>query len=477
MSEGLHIWREVIVRAVSEICNAVKNCNEGGVRLVMEEVTSVEQWDTALSMERYTRPQVWNEEGWLRVQRDHVVAVWLDFPVVAGAFLDMGKARWMNTVRKSSPNDITDVYVDITGSNMIGFQGEGFTTKSTIYTSKKELLGWRVPGLSDSKDFRVPTSRSKDDGVEVMNQWHSRIGWQERQIFSGLKRRWPIGMHVQSGYMGGDVCTIFVTDGPCCTSQHIDGIGGVSSMLEGWKVFMWWSFVEHSFMMKGNQDVRGLFSITRAIVCPSFRWTVLGPGATISIPSHVPHAVVTISSSFLCTWVIEESPHSLAITFDLILRRELIDPFWTFNGENERGEQQWLSGDDVFTKFFTILTKATSDSINYYLRVARQHPQLHFLCLGRLCAMRDGWALHRVDRRLEYYHRSSHDQIPLCPSTYSPAGVVVIHPFGHAPLSGTAVQRLGQQLFRLSELIATLEEHIEGMEREGRQVRESMVKE
>jgi hypothetical protein len=86
-------------------------------------------------------------------------------------------------------------------------------TKAAIYTKEPQLLAW--------------SSRA---GLSA-GEWMSLQGWQQRQLFSGAQQ-WPSEMSVSSDFLNGNTSTVFVTDGPCSTSQHIDGISGASSMMK-----------------------------------------------------------------------------------------------------------------------------------------------------------------------------------------------------------------------------------------------------
>jgi hypothetical protein len=433
-------WRNRVVVLAAAICRALSTCEVPEVRMVSEGSTTEDQWDRLLSMKRCERAQVWDEQRWHIAQASDVCAVWLDFPIIPRACIDMGREEWMNTASSSihSPSTrIANVVVtpdDVQTTKKGGRRGQQrktstttsapSITKSTVYTAAPELLGWCSLELKEEKG--------------ESSEWTSREGWQQRQLFAGGKEegcKWPSHMEVSSAYMDGSECTIFVTDGPCTTSRHFDGISGVSSMMEGWKVFMWWS-IDDDYQLSGRA-MQSPFSLEAAITCSSFRWTLLGPGTTISISSHVPHAVLTLSASLLCTWVIEEAPHSLVRTFDYILRCRMFDPMWSIT-EGECCDRL------DFSSLLHVLCQATHQRIEKYKEVVDEHPELRSRCLERLRMMRDGWAARACgDILLEY-----------C------SGTLRLHPFGHCFLLKEEMQAIAIECRALREVMKGLQDYL-----------------
>jgi hypothetical protein len=450
-------WRGHVVCLVGAVCEALAQCKIPEVRLVKEKLITKDQWDRLLSMERYERAQVWSEKEWLNVQVTDECAVWVDFPIVPTACREMGRQRWMETVTTlsrsaSSESTITNTEVDLidlhpqepragrrrTGRKDLVEPRMTKVTKAAIYTKEPQLLAW--------------SSRA---GLSA-GEWMSLQGWQQRQLFSGAQQ-WPSEMSVSSDFLNGNTSTVFVTDGPCSTSQHIDGISGASSMMEGWKVFMWWNLDDHHRLVEGRpaNQLDGPISVVRAIDCPSLKWTLLGPGATISIPAHVPHAVVTLSASFLCTWVIVEAPHSLIRTFDYMLRRRIADPFWTAtqgNGDPKRGD---------FSNLLRVLYNAMRSKVEYYQSMARDRPDLRPQCIDRLAAMRNGWRLHGCNRFLLPYFSAAVATRDAALKNKVSTKSLNLCPIGHDYLLKEEEEHIGSQCKLMVELMEELEDFVQ----------------
>ena len=72
-----------------------------------------------------------------------------------------------------------------------------------------------------------------------------------------------------------------------------------------------------------------LFSLQAARDVVSFQWTLLGPGASISLPADLPHCVVSLTSSLLFTWATDNGPSRLCRLLSFILAGRILDPHKT----------------------------------------------------------------------------------------------------------------------------------------------------
>jgi hypothetical protein len=145
-----------------------------------------------------------------------------------------------------------------------------------------------------------------------------------------------------STYIHSTDCPTIYNFGPINTQSHHDGVGGVSQLVEGWKVFCWWQ-PQHSHLLHYD-TATNLFSLKAATKVASFQWALLGPGASIALPADVPHCVVTLTSSLLFTWSTDHAPSRSCRLLGFILAGMIHDPVWLHDWQNNKSGQaeHWL---------------------------------------------------------------------------------------------------------------------------------------
>ena len=143
-------------------------------------------------------------------------------------------------------------------------------------------------------------------------------------------------------YINGTDCPVLYNFGPISTKTHHDGVGGWSQLVEGYKVFFWWE-PQHSHLLHYNTDDH-YFNLQAAKDVVSFRWALMGPGASISLPADLPHCVVSLTSSLLFTWATDNGPSRLCRLLGYVLAGIVRDPLWLYDWQhNKRGsEERWL---------------------------------------------------------------------------------------------------------------------------------------
>ena len=234
------------------------------MRLICESTSSLAQWQAVLTPERCVRGAAWNEIAWQQTVQSGQCAVWLDFPAWPCAIEAKGGVLWAQSA-------------------------------SAKHGGKRRQVG-------------MPEEKTEKQASQVPAH-NSRIGWNEG-VHMGSRRacaswdlldalEWPTGLEGVRPYVTGSVCPTFVTRGPSCTTAHLDCVGGFSSLVEGWKVFVWWDLDDHVKM--GCKVDNLFFSVVAAASAAFFRWALLGPGSTISVCADVPYAVITLTSSVLFT--------------------------------------------------------------------------------------------------------------------------------------------------------------------------------
>ena len=99
-------------------------------------------------------------------------------------------------------------------------------------------------------------------------------------FYTGLSL--PLELRGVSQYIRSTDCPTLYNLGPISTRSHLDGVGGWSALVEGWKVFCWWE-PQHSHILHYD-TAHHLFNLQAARDVVSFQWALLGPGASISLP-------------------------------------------------------------------------------------------------------------------------------------------------------------------------------------------------
>ena len=305
-------YLSIVQEMVWKIVGLDSDSQADGVRLIREDSSTLSQWRDVLTAEQCVTAMEWSESAWLLTAQRGESAVWMNFPVWPRAIETKGREGWVRAMttkyggeRRTVGENHTHPYQD----------GEG---------------QWR-----EKQVIQVP-AECRNVGWEE-NVWRA---WAMREVLDKLE--WPTGMETARSYATGKVCPTFVTWGPSCTTTHIDCVGGFSSMVEGWKVFVWWDMEDNARMGCTADDLT--FSVVAAASVPSFHWALIGPGSTISIPADVPHGVVTLTSSLLFTWSHTEAPHSVVRCLGAILNGHVADSIWLYDHKKSTTNREvWLS--------------------------------------------------------------------------------------------------------------------------------------
>jgi hypothetical protein len=130
----------------------------------------------------------------------------------------------------------------------------------------------------------------------------------------------------------------FVNNGPGSNGAHWDAIGGYSSLIDGFKLFVCWD------VRSDHDDNRhwhgGLVDLEALVNDKSMWWALVGPNSTILLEADQAHFVLTFSSSVLVTWARTYYPSHIFASLCTIFEGNLKegDPTWDIETNSRRKE-------------------------------------------------------------------------------------------------------------------------------------------
>ena len=126
--------------------------------------------------------------------------------------------------------------------------------------------------------------------------------------------------------INGTTCDTFVTLCPSSNPVHTDPVGGYSLLVHGWKLFCF-MHVKHAKKFKGLVG-SAMDMVYLKQADSTFRWLLVGPGATVAVPSTWAHFVISFTDSVLVTWCHTPFPHAQMMSLMQYIAGNVPNPTW-----------------------------------------------------------------------------------------------------------------------------------------------------
>jgi hypothetical protein len=187
--------------------------------------------------------------------------------------------------------------------------------------------------------------------------------WQQerqRDLLRTPGLTWDKNLKEAGPHFNGDEVTVFFTSDGVCTCMHVDFIGGMACLVDGFKLWLWCDAGDLKDL--GWRPGQPLIDLARASQLPSFRWSLGGPGVSFSTHPDVPHAVVTLTGSLLITWPQTLLPFRQLRALALSATNYVEDAIWLVN--YERGG---FHPPQLYVKAFEGILSATARRVQQWL--------------------------------------------------------------------------------------------------------------
>ena len=272
-------------------------------------------------------------EMWLRAEAGDKDAAFLDFPYQPLAALKAradGKVpawvqqllrvpgsdaqqRRLGEMKADEEDDVVQLVVDDSSDEQLQTREELEAYEALNSERWRTVVSVPPPGLTEDK--RGEWAAIQED---LFNwKWRKSLWEMKRDELMDGDALEDAGF-LDWALLAGMETSVFVNHCFACNGTHIDAIGGGSYCLFGWKVFVSWDVAEwraavgmgratalrHEIAPPVSAELLAGFSSTR--------WTLVGPGVTIILPSDRAHFVITLTSAALLSFVHTSMPHRIA---------------------------------------------------------------------------------------------------------------------------------------------------------------------
>jgi hypothetical protein len=274
------------------------------------------QIEQLLAVDRCVRPVVWTEA--IRLQHEATgagVLPMVDYPVYPwGPVLHPGgREAWLEAAMAMGRGVRTSI------------AGVSVTADLRAERTRVQFPLW----MGETADY---TGYPRADVASLLG--FDRRSWQQerqRDLLRTAELTWPPELKEAGPHFNGDELTVFATSDGVCTGMHVDFIGGMACLIDGFKVWLWCDAGDLAALewRPGAPQI----NLARASQLQSFRWSLGGPGISFLTHPDAPHAVVSLTSSLLITWPQTLLPFRQLRSLTLAATNKLQDAIWLVDYE------------------------------------------------------------------------------------------------------------------------------------------------
>ncbi len=317
------IIQQVQATVEMDRCSAFTDSETRNVTRVLADNTpnTIDAWRQALTLDRYVEAVHWTGDREAELC-DHIkrfevgedgVVVYSHCPAMRSRLFDEkqpedwhkeGHMHWLEAVRgRKRPTQLGTigdhpVLTDPMGAELR--RVERHRWQMTVGADmREELLRWEESGAGDEDVLAA---------IDDADLWP------------------PTHRELRDVHCGRDII-VMVNQGPSGNGLHRDPVGGLASLVKGWKLWMWYDAADFAHLDDPSKLNRGIH-LSRTAQVASFRWSLLGPGQTLFIHPDQPHLVITLSDTILLTQCRTFLPFRLLRSIGLILRGDVWDNAW-----------------------------------------------------------------------------------------------------------------------------------------------------
>jgi hypothetical protein len=370
--ESIQSYLVSVVAQVQRVVQLDSSSGVAAVRIFSDASdNTTTKWAALLTMERYVSPQSWpvsegETDSWLthihRFDAGSDSVVYSNFPqqphIVQRDQLDGQRRQQAETAIQEWTDIINAIYGPL-------------QPESADYSVGHDRLKWQVfvPAFDrTSLDARYFDWNDAEAIARDLFSFNNELAKPSSHL------RYQLPLH------RGESLYLFFTNGGSGNGAHKDPVGGFSTLVMGWKVFIWWDAADGNLWCDKAQPELGI-RLSGAAAAASLRWTLLGPGATIFLHPDCLHVVVTLTSGLLVSQCRTFLPHRLIRSIGLILTGQAHDRAWL----NEKDSRRVCAG-TIYPELLEFIVSATKSKVDQW----RQSRQLQLLD-----AMAKGWRLYR----------------------------------------------------------------------------------